>query len=81
MTNRLFLACESEGHLIRDCLFRRMENIILVRPVLPAPLVQRGPRVRADGQRKQAYNLTTEEAIISDKVKTGSGIQYLEQEP
>ena len=43
MANGLCLACEIGGYLIRDCPFRKIENITLIRPILPAPPVRRNP--------------------------------------
>ena len=41
MVNVLCLACGTEGHLIRDCPFKKIRNIIPIRPTLPAALVKR----------------------------------------
>ena len=41
----------------------------------------KGPRVKVDDRRRQAYSLTTEEVGVSDEVETESGVPYSEQEP
>ena len=83
MVNGLCLACGTRGYLIRDCPFRKIRNIALIRPTLPAPVmrrnlgpvgkrtlflsqwyssnqVQRRPRGRTSGRKRQMYNLTEE---------------------
>ena len=44
MINGLCLACGTRGHLIRDCPFRKIGNIVPIRPTLSAPPVRRNPR-------------------------------------
>ena len=57
MENRLCLACGIRGHLIRDCPFRKIGNIILIRRTLLAPLVRRnsGPVGRRTSFLSQRY--------------------------
>jgi len=43
MANGLCLTCEAGGHLIKNFLIRRIGNITLIRPTLPASLVRRNP--------------------------------------
>jgi len=38
VANGLCLACGARGHAVKDCRFRRVENVALVRPALPAPV-------------------------------------------
>ena len=41
---------------------------------------QRRPRASTDGKKRQTYNLTKEEAQMSERMGTGSGSQYLKLE-
>ena len=43
MANKVCLACESDGHLIRNCSVRWMGSTTPIQPTLPVPPVRRDP--------------------------------------